>query len=382
MSTTADATLEARDPDSPDVEGEEPTEDWDAPLSPDEGTAEVPEASSAAADAEAAGQPDPVVAAPDGAPAGPARDAQGRFVPAAEPTGKVEPVVTSPPIADAPPPEPFGFRVDGVPVSVDGATVVGDEIRIPRTAWERVVTPRLADRGKVQQQFARQNALIESLKTERSAKEQRAEAILSRMDELLDDPAKLMAFAKNYESEAPRLKLEIENKILRSETEQRTKRAESDGARDLNDRLAQNARPAIESAVKLALDETAKDLGIDPKEAADFVHSLWEAGVPVFFRVQPGDGSGLDPADDPIGVDLPRVAKLLEPMIGQAKKTAATKKAAEVAQANARVLQPKGPKPPATVPTKGSPTPGGEERTFKNADEFNDYLRGKYKIPI
>ena len=104
--------------------------------------------------------------------------------------------------------------------------------------------------------------------------------------------------------------------------------------------------------------------------------------VPVFFRVQPGDGSGLDPAEDPIGVDLPRVAKLLEPMIGQAKKTAATKKAAEVAQANARVLQPKGPKPPATVPTKGSPTPGGEEREFKNADEFNAYLRGKYRIPV
>lgn len=376
MSVTAEATLDLQDPDSLDDEAQEPTGEVPDEPSPIEDAADDDEPS-AAADADAAGQPDAEGAAADG----PARDEHGRFVSTKEAPAEIP----SPPIADAPPPAPatpaapFSFGVDGRRVDAEGATVVNGEIRIPQATWERVVQPRLADRGRHKAQVDRLLGQIDELKADKGEKEARAEILLGRVDEMLKDRAKLIEFVNNFDREAPKLQLEVQNKILQQRLERTTKRVETDSERGLSERLTQNARPAIENAVAQILEGIE---GVDAQEAADEIEALWEAGTPIFFKVQPNDPSGLDPAEDPIGVDVPRIARLLQRTIDKAKRTAAEKKAAEVRARNAvatgRTPQPK---PPATVPTKGSPVPGGEERKFQSAEEYDEYIRNKYKVP-
>ena len=377
MPPTADATLDVEDPDSLEEPAQEPTDDpGDEPSL--EGEAE-PDTDEAAAEADAAGKSDAEGAEPDG----PARDEKGRFTSrqeaAAEPG---QPIADAPPPAPIPTAQPFAFRVYGREIAPEGATVEGDgRIAFTPEAWKRDILPRLADPGRIQQREQRLLAQIEELRADKGEKEARAEILLARVDEMLKDRAKLVEFVNNFDREAPKLQLEVQNKILQQRLERTTKRQEADGETALSERLTQNARPAIENAVAQILEGVE---GVDAREAADEIETLWkDGGAPIFFRVQPNDPSGLDPNEDPIGVDVPRIARLLQRTIEKAKRTAAEKKAAAVKAQNQKALgtTPAANKPPATVPAKGSPVPGGEQKKFKSAAEYNAYMAEKYGQP-
>lgn len=369
--TTADPALEAQDPDSLEDAGQEPGE-VEGPPTP-EAEATDPDAAAAADEAVSAEQPDGEQAAPEGRP----RDEQGRFI-----SAEATPPESGPSPAEAPPPEPFGFKVDGVPVEVEGATERDGVIQIPRAAWDSHVQNRLADRGRLQQREERMAARIRDLEgaraREKSEKELRAEKILQRVDKLLGDPNALLEFAKNYQSEAPKLKLEIENEILRSQSQASQERIKERDTEADQRYFEENARPALKNVVASI---AAEHKGVDAAKVADELWGLWETGVPIFFRVKENDGSGLDPNEHKFGVDLERIRKLSAPFLKLHARTETQKQAEAVEQQNAKVVGKKK-APPPTVPAAGSPTPGGVERTFKSAEEFKQHIAEKYKIPV
>lgn len=360
---TADATLADQDPDSLEGEAQEPTDDAGAEPSlgnTDDGAG--PDETEAAADADTAGEPDAADTGVEGTPSA--------EVVAAEP---------SRPIAEAPPPAPFSPRVYGQRLELEGAVEQAGNVVIPRATWDKMVQPRLVDPVREQRREKALRAQLEEAKASQAEEVERAKLILGHVDKLLSDKAAMIQFVNNFEAEAPKLQLKVANEILQKRLERTTKRQETDGERGIGERLTQQARPAIETVIKDVLEGIE---GVDSKEAADFIEGLWENGTPIFFKVQPGDNSGLDPSEDPIGVDVPRIARLLGPMIERAKRTAAQQKAAEVKAKNAAALgKTPQPKPPATVPAKGSPVPGGEERKFKSAAEYNEYMANKYGQP-
>ena len=361
MNATANATLDLRDPDSPEGEAQEPTDDAGAEPSPTEDGA-GPDGTEAAADADTAGEPDAADTGAEG-----------------EPSAEVVAAEPSRPIADSPPPAPFSPRVYGQRLELEGATEQAGNVVIPRATWDKMVQPRLVDPVREQRREKALRTQLEEAKANQSEEVERAKLILGHVDQLLSNKEAFIRFAQNFDSEAPKLQLKVANEILTKRLERTTKRQETDGERGIGDRLTQQARPAIDTVIKDVLEGVE---GVDSKEAADFIHDLWENGTPIFFKVQPGDNSGLDPEEDPIGVDVPRIARLLAPMIDRAKRAAADKKAAAVKASNAKALgKTDQPKPPATVPTKGSPVPGGEKKTFKNSAEYNEYMANKYGQP-
>jgi hypothetical protein len=363
--STAKSTLEAQDPDSLE---ERSGSLGEAEETPSESAAPPEDDAAAVEEADTAGQPDDGEAAP--APAEVAAEAE---------PGKDEPETPSPPIADASP--PFSFRVDGQVVEVDGATEADGKITLSREAWDRVVLPRVVDRGRMAARDEAAQRRIQSLEGDAEAREDRFKAVLGKVDALFSDPAKGKAFFDAYQTEAPRFKLEIENELLKTERKQQATQVETSAKQAEEREFNERARPALKSAIDRVLDETAKGLTLDRSELENELWGLWEADVPVFFRVQPDDGSGLDPKEHKFGVDTGRVARILSPFVKAAQQSAAAKKAEEVRKANAQALK-GGEKAPPTVPASGSPTPGGEAREFKTAEEFNAYMAEKYKVPM
>ena len=350
----AEATLEVQDPsDSLDATEQEPG-DVEGEPSSDEAQ---PDDDAAAADEAAAGQP----AGDDDEPGEPAESIEADPVP--------------PEAAEAP--SPFSFRVDGVPVDVEGATVADEVVTIPKDSWDRIVQPRLADRGKIGQRETRMQQRIKQLETESAAEVERAKLILERVDGLLSDPAKLQEFAAEYELRAPQFKLEIENELLKSQNTRSTERIQTIDQQAAAEQFNETARPGLDQAVQMVLSEN--ELDIDRGGLVDHIWGLWDKGTPVFFKVQEGDGSGLDPREHEYGINLDLVRTLVQPTLTQHQKSEAAKRAAEVKAKNAKALADAPPAPP-TAETKGSPVPGGESSFPQTAEEYAEWKKERGRM--
>lgn len=345
---TAESTPEVQEPDSLEEPGQEPEAARVEEEAPDSGEL------AAAEDAGTEEQPDDAGAV-------------------AADSGEAAPSDPGPSADTSPSGEPFSFRVDGRNVDVEGATVADGKIVIPRDSWDKHVQNRLADRGVIQQREERMQGRIRALEDEAKTREDRFKTVLGKVDELFSDPERIRQFVERYEAEAPRFKLEIENELLKSQSkrlEETTKTRQQEAEeREFNELYPS----ALQNAVDLVVDRLAPDAEIDRAELVKQMEGFWETGVPLFFRVKEGDGSGLDPSEK-WGVDLPRLAKLAEPWINLHKKTAAQKQAEQVEQKN-KAATGKAPKPkaPPTAPASGSPTPGGESEYPTTREEYEKW---------
>lgn len=360
------STLLIQDPDSLEDEAQEPGDGATPPVedSAEEVAEEVP---SAADDAAADSQPDD----------GPARDANGRFVSTKVEAETPAPVVGSiapepVPATPAEPSPPFSFRVDGVAVEVEGATRTPDgKILLSQEAWDRHVSPRLVDRRTIHRREQAQLRRIAELESEAKSRDGDAKIIVENVDALLSDRDGLVKFIQNYDVEAPKLKLKIQNQILESKLKRHETRLTSHTQEaDLRE-FTEIAKPGLSQAVSMIADELAKGAPVDSNALADELWDLSETGVPIFFEVKEGDGSGLDPREHKWGVNLALLRKLVAPRVRTAQAAAANQKAAEVAKANQQALG-KTParKAPPTVPAAASPTPGGEVQVPKTREEY------------
>lgn len=353
---TADPTLEVQEPDSLEEPGQEPEAAGPEEPSPEDAT---PDSGELAAAEEAGAEEQPADAGAE-----PAEDA-GEEAPS-EPGPSTEP---------SPSGEPFSFRVDGRSVDVEGATEADGVIQIPRDSWDAHVQNRLADRGVIQQREERMQNRVRQLQEEAEAREERFKTVLGKVDELFSDPERIRQFVERYEAEAPRFKLEIENELLKSQTKRheqtvQTKQQEAE-EREFNEL----APAALQNAVDMVVERVAEGADVDSSAIVEELQGLWDAGVPIFFRVKEGDGSGLDPKEHKWGVDLQRVAKLARPHIELHRKTAAQTKAEKAEKRNAEALgkEKKKPKPPPTAPASGSPTPGGEDKYPTTREEYEEW---------
>lgn len=360
MSVEAETALEGQDPDSLEVPGQEPAEP--EAVEPVEDAADPEEVDAAAVEADSAEQPDG--AGDDGQP----RDEHGRFAP------KSAPPESSPPVAEpSPSGEPFRFKVDGIPVEVDGAFEHDGKIIIPRETWDRVVQPKTADRSRIQQTQERMQAEVRRLQSEAEAREERFRTVLGKVDELLGDPEKVRAFVERYQQEAPRFKLEVENALLksrqqRSETDAKTRSEEAE-QREFNEL----APSALKNAVDMVVERAGNGSAVDRAAVVEELRGLADAGVPIFFRVTEGDGSGLDPREHRWGVHLGTIEKLVKPYLQLGQKASAADKAAQVEASNAQALKPTKPKAPPVAPASGSPTPGGGAKFPTTREEYEAY---------
>ena len=365
--SAAETTLEVQDPDSLEEPGQEPEEAGVEP-SPDEDATDSGEIA-AVDDAASDEQPEGEGAAPEGQP----RDEHGRFTSAeAAPPAGPSPTETSPPAGS-----PFSFRVDGLAVEVEGASEHEGKITIPRQAWDSVVQNRLADRGRIQQREERMQTRIRSLESEAQAREDRFKKVLEQIDGLIGDPERLKVFAERYEVEAPRLKLQIENELLKAETQRNEQSAKTRQQEEEEREFRDLSTPALNNAVGVVLERVWPDAkSVDKAALASDLQGLWEAGAPVFFRVTEGDGSGLDPTEHKWGVNLELVRRFMEPRVELHRTTATQTKAAAVAEANQAALgKGKKPKAPPVAPAAGSPAPGGGEAYPTNREEYEAYRK-------
>lgn len=361
----AEATLAViQDPDSLEELEQEPGEPAGEPSPETDATPDEPPAAEDEASAE---QPADDSAAPAPPTDGPARDATGKFV-AKDPAAQVAPPAPAP--SPAEPSPPFSFRVDGKTVAVEGASEKDGVISMPRQAWDREVQNRLADRGKIQQVQERLQTRNRQLESEATAREERFKTVMGKVDALFQDKNRLKTFYERYELEAPRFMLEVENALLKNgqkrvETDQQARQQEAE-EREFND----NAPTALGSAVDMVVDRLAKGQNVDRNAIVTELQDLWDAGVPIFFRVTEGDGSGLDPKEHKWGVDLARVERLAKPYISLHAKSAAVTKADAVEAANRTATARVAPKAPPVAPASGSPTPGGEAKYPTNREEY------------
>lgn len=379
--STAESTPEVQDPDSLEELGQEPEDVED--VEPVDDDAADPDEIAAEDDADSVGQPDDEGAAVEGQP----RDEHGRFISpqATAPSG--QPAAESSPPAATPSGTPFSFRVDGLAVDAEGAYEQDGRITMPREVWDRVVQPRVADRGRMQQVQERMQARVRTLEGEAEARENRFKAVLGKVDELFSDPSKLKAFAEQYEIQAPRFRLEIENELLKTQTKRHETERQSSQAEAEEAEFRQLAPSGLANAVDVVIQRIAPDAkGVDKQALVTELQGLWDANVPIFFRVQEGDGSGLDPTQHKWGVNLDLVARFAQPYVKLHQKTASAQQAAAVEAAN-RAATGKGPKAkaPPVAPAAGSPAPGGGEKYPTTREEYAEWRAKKseeYNLPM
>jgi len=381
MGATAEATLDGQDQEVPDSlaeTGEEP-EEVEVEPSPDEDATDLDELA-AADDADSDEQPEDEGAAPDDRP----RDEHGRFI-----SAEAAPSAAGPSKPETSPPEPtgtpFSFRVDGNAVDVEGAVERDGVISIPRTAWDGQIQNRLANRGRIQHVQERMQSRVRQLESEAEAREERFRTVLGKVDELFSDPARVKAFYERYQHEAPRFKLEIENELLKSQSKRHEQSLKSRESEAEEREFAEMAPVALTNAVGMVVDQIAKDANVDRKAIADDLWGLWDSGVPLYFRVQEGDGSGLDPKEHTWGVNLALVERIAKPYVELQRKSTVADKAKEVEAKNSAALG-KGAKPkaPPTAPANGSPTPGGEAKYPTTREEYEAFKKKKaeeYNLP-
>lgn len=383
--SAAESTLEVQDPDSLEEPGQEP-EEVEA-VEPVDDDAADPDEIAAEDDADSVGQPEDEGAAVEGQP----RDEHGRFIspqaatPSGQPAAESSPPAATP--SGTPDGTPFSFRVDGLAVEAEGAYEHDGRITMPREVWDRVVQPRVADRGRMQQVQERMQTRVRTLESEAEAREDRFKKVLGKVDELFSDPARLKAFAEQYDVQAPRFKLEIENELLKTQTKRHETERQSSQAEAEEREFRELMPTGLSNAVDVVIQRIAPDAkGVDKKALVTELEGLWDANVPIFFRVQEGDGSGLNPQEHKWGVNLDLVARFAQPYVKLHQRTASEQQAAAVEAANkaATGKAPKAKAPP-VAPAAGSPAPGGGEEYPKNREEYEEWKKRKaeeYNLPM
>jgi hypothetical protein len=281
---------------------------------------------------------------------------------------------------DAPPARvPFTFAVDGQQVTVEGAAVVGDNIIIPKAAWDQVVRPRyLGDRHVWRQ---REAGLQQQLKEAASAKgdrEGRAEAILAKVQELdTGGPEAWAQWLDNFHTTRPILEAEAKARVA----EQRLHAIEQQRQEQDSAAQADSLVPRLQSHLDQALSQyLARDeFKVLAADADALKATLWDQAAQLFFEA-PEDfpEAGLRQGDLGFRYDL--FTRLLESHAAPARRLAAqVQQATQAAKSNAAAVAPTRPVAPTPAPSpprdeagRFVPTSPSEWKNKLLADDWSD----------
>lgn len=326
---------------------------------------------------------DPPDAAPEDSPGAqgtiPAADAASAS-PEAPATPTADPEQPVPPVEG----EPFSFTVDGTPVSVPGAVVVGDEIRIPKAAWQSLQSGYVADRSQWRKQVAAWNTERQQMASsadrkveEIGARLKGAEDALEVVNKLFEDPNRLLAAYQHWEQQRPILQAEMRSKQLEAQLAARSN--------DLSVHEAQAREAAEVPQMQNALGETIEQIAAldDYKglytqdELVSLLRELWEDRGRYFTtadRDYPEYGvvKGQTVLQQELVVrDVARLArerKTHRELL--AKQEARLAELQRTAQANAGAVAPSG--APKRVAAAAAPAKAGAKKAVSFRDQLED----------
>lgn len=177
--------------------------------------------------------------------------------------------------------DPLTLRVDGVEVPVPDARRIDGYIVIPERSFARVIQTRLADRGSIARREQGYQQKIAELERGTDVRIRKADAVLARVQELLDDPAKLEAFAMDHQRNAPLLIARAEAEMLRQQVEQQAARdAEAAEARAIEE-----ATPHLQEALRGSVDEYVVEMRADltPEQRHELAAAVWRSAADAIF---------------------------------------------------------------------------------------------------
>lgn len=264
-------------------------------------------------------------------------------------------------------PEPLRFKADGKEFTVAGRRDDAGNYVIAAEEWNRVVQPRLADRGQWSQErlaYQRQIAALDPMKNPEVV---RARKLTEQFQALLDQgPEAVIEWAEKYDAN---------KEALLARAEAAAARAEADAARGV---LTEQERAAQVRELEGQLSTAVDTLLTKAQEVEDYrdldMTYVRELLTPVmssiFFRA-PRDMPEYGIKQGEIGVNVEVVDRILRTeanrVAKQREREAATSAASAAAQRNAAVLEAAAPAararkaPPPVTTGKATPGQGAKE---------------------
>lgn len=375
---------------------EDAQEDEEKPVA--EGSEEKPGEPSGAADEGKGSGEEPAEATDEEAREREASEVEGQGPPEPTPSGVASEEsgesAEEEPTQPSPETHPFSFKADGTKVDVPGAVVGkakgqdGEEreyILIPKDSWQKTVQPRVADRVQIQQREANLQRQLDQVRREldpdHNPDVQRARALVSEFDKILEDEASLRSFLENFEQGKAHLKSRIDNRVLTAEKEGRQEMEKVEATEKQIDEWAETMATDLPQVVDNVLsDDRVKPLL--PPQAAELFRNRVLRNAGRFYTVGTeetekagGLGKGvLGRNDELLLQELQDVISIAEAMGHKKSAPAQGKKngQTEAAAKNARALG-EGKKPPKTPSPKATSAPASstdEVPQFKSKEEL------------
>lgn len=198
-------------------------------------------------------------------------------------------------------------------------------------AWRKVQSSYIGDRQSWQQERRHLLAQVQQSESGKTAKEQQADALLAKLNELFSDPDKLVAESQNWQIRGPILKADAERQAAIAERDQLAAQLRERQEEEEADRLRPQLQQWLGQEVEQALGEY--DGVFEREQAVALLRELWEQHAGQVFYEDPRTGK--------IHLDQDRLRGLIESRAEWVRKArAGMQKVQEKKATNAAVLAP------------------------------------------
>lgn len=267
--------------------------------------------------------------------------------------------------------KPFSFRVDGKEVAPKGAVRVNGFIAFPEETWNRDMHNLLADRGEIRRREAALQKQLADRDPEKHPDVQKSRELLKSLDALMSAPEdQLVERILTIRDQWPVLQANARAAILQRQLDERngqvSEREQQESRAEWEPRLKEGLDARIQTVLEMP---EFKSLGLKPGPLAK---KMWRLGQGAFVEKEDGQVYVNDEA-------LLEFIEADAEQIREFRAAADAEKARDAARArNAAALSKGGQKAPPTVSAKGSPSTGSHKQTFKNKEEYQEFMR-KYR---
>lgn len=267
--------------------------------------------------------------------------------------------------------EPFSIRVDRQEYDVPDAYVEGDNIVIPREAFQRSVQPMLADRNVWRQERSELLQTIEDLDPQKNPDVVKANAFLEKVNEVFEDEESAYAFFKDFNANRDKLVLDAERAALDAEKKQFQSTASRKQASEQAEELAGQMETALDSVL-----EEAKTIEAYANVDMEYIRDLIEPVKAQFFFRAAEDLPKFGLKEGEIGVRIDLIEQFIQK---EAKRSKARMESERARQRNRAQIgdSPEGeePAPPASIDTS---TPDGSQKQpeITSREEWEAHLAG------
>lgn len=262
--------------------------------------------------------------------------------------------------------QPFRFRADNREVEVPGALEYEHGIYVPKEAWNGVVSRHLADRDTLYHQHRQEVARLQQ-EVERRDPERHPEVIQSRVtlqkfrELMAQGPAAVAQWLDDFTVNAPLLEAQIELQTYKEQLAARQQQSTQYEDEQAVQQIAEQLPGYVEQNITALISQTPELASLKGSEKK-LVEQLW-----------PYIGSLLWEADRDYpeygvarGQIVPRKELFVQALKQEADRRAEIKRLEDAARHNKRALG--NGKSPTTVPARGRPTPGSQQRVYKPGD--------------